>query len=69
MKYGVIVTYETSGYVEVEANSPEEAEEKAYEAAEIGDLEVIGQFDDPEYKFEVEEIEESSNEKTKTNQN
>lgn len=58
-KYGVYVSYVTSGYVEVEAENEEEAEEMAYEAVRQGDIETEGEFNEPHYKFEIEELTES----------
>lgn len=57
-RYGVHITWTESGYVEVEANSPEEAEEKAHEAIADGEAEMDNQWDDPEYSMEVEELED-----------
>lgn len=55
-KYSVRVWYEEVAYVTVEADNAEEAEEKAFEAVENGEADGQGSWDDPDYKFEVEEI-------------
>lgn len=53
-KYGVWVTYKETAYVEVEANSPEEAEEIGFEEIDInGNGEPYGE----DYEIEAEEIE------------
>lgn len=56
VKYGVTVSYTESAYVEVEAKTEEEAEELALQKIEEGDYEQSGQYDEPDYKFEVEEL-------------
>lgn len=55
-KYRVRVWYEEEAYVTVEADSIEEAEDLAYEAVENGEADGQGSWDEPDYKFEVEEI-------------
>lgn len=55
-KYNVRVSYEEVAYVTVEADSIEEAKDKAYEAVEDGEADGQGGWDEPDYKFEVEEI-------------
>ena len=56
-KYAVYISYRENGYVEVEANNEEEAEEKAYQAIQNGDVTTENPYDEPDYEFEVEEIE------------
>lgn len=54
MRYAVRVTYKNTAYVEVEAETPEEAEELGFEKVESGKGEPEG---DEYYDIEVEEIE------------
>lgn len=58
VRYGVTVSYKETAYVEVEAKSEEEAEEKAYQAVQAGEVEPQNGFDEPNYEFEVEELED-----------
>lgn len=56
-KYAVHISYTEEAYVEVEAENEEDAEELAYQAIQDGDVEVQNQFDEPDYVFDIEEIE------------
>lgn len=60
-RYSVRVSYEEVAYVEVDAKNEEEAEEKAYEAVMNGEADGQGGFDEPDYHFEIEEIEINGN--------
>lgn len=64
-KYSVTISYREVGYVEVEAENEEQAEEKAYEALDDGTVEMGNQFDEPDYEFEIEEIEDEQNKSTR----
>lgn len=57
VKYRVTVSYTETGHVDVMAKSAEEAEEKAYEALQNGEIETDGEYNEPDYKYEVEEAE------------
>jgi hypothetical protein len=52
-KYRVYITYKETRQLDVKANSPEEAEEIAYDRAD--EAEPVG---DDDYEYEVEEIDE-----------
>lgn len=56
-KYAVNISYTENAYVEVEANNKDEAEEKAYQAIQDGEIEIENQYDEPDYEFDIEEIE------------
>jgi hypothetical protein len=60
VKYRVTVSYTETGHVDVEAKSAEEAEELAYEALKNGDIETDGEYREPDYKYDVEELDEAA---------
>lgn len=57
MKYGVNIRFVDTAYIEVEADSREEAEEKAYEAIDNNEVELDHPYDDPDCELEIEELE------------
>lgn len=56
-RYAVHISYSEYAYVEVDAKNEDEAEEKAYQAIQDGNVEAQNQFDEPDYEFDIEEIE------------
>lgn len=56
-RYSVRVWYEEEAFVEVEADNVEEAEELAYEAVQNGEADGQNNWDEPDYNYDIEEIE------------